>query len=208
MTWSRYIFILYLKNSNSLLNNVIYLRPEKGKSDTNPQNNLFLWNTFSGDAISSFFQKSYKKGVIQWTADEKFMFKLVNGAVQVFNGENIIDGPVDRIAQKGASLFAASSNSPPKIAVFSPESSGKAASVSIYSISGSGNSLMIADNVVSRSLMAASEASLLWNFSGDTCLIHTQSDVDTSNSSYYGATGTSCLSDFIREILQLINFHF
>lgn len=38
-------------------------------------------------------------------------------------------------------------------------------------------------------MFAASEAHLLWNSRGDTLLAHTHSDVDRSNSSYYGSSG-------------------
>lgn len=48
--------------------------------------------------------------------------------------------------------------------------------------------------ISSRTIFSASEARLDWNSLGTTLLIYTHSDVDNSNSSYYGATGLYIMS--------------
>ena len=82
-------------------------------------------------------------------------------------------------------LQVAPSSSPASVAVFNPEAGGKPARVSIYRFIGG----EVQGPTNSRTMFAATEASLHWNSSGDRLLVHTHADVDSSNSSYYGATG-------------------
>jgi len=87
------------------------------------------------------------------------------------------------------------------VAVFTPEDKGKPARVAAYCITlpaggaGAGSAAPMAALSVetkacaTRTVFAASEARLLFSPSCNTLLVYTQSDVDTTGASYFGATG-------------------
>lgn len=183
---------------------ITWSRPQKGTADTNPESNLCIWSIATGELVQAFFQKTLKKGIIQWTEDERYCFRIASNVIHIFHGHNIKAGVLVRIRQMGMTSFKVTPTCPPSVAVFMPEIKGKAAMVSVYSCpdlppdDGKGRKSPETEEThvpelvnpgVTRSLMAASEASMLWNRKGNVCLIHTHSDVDTTNTSYYGATG-------------------
>lgn len=91
------------------------------------------------------------------------------------------------------------------VAVFTPEDKGKPARVAAYCVTlpaagadagaGAGSAAEMAALSVdtkpcaTRTVFAASEARLLFSPSCRTLLVYTQSDVDTTGASYFGATG-------------------
>jgi uncharacterized protein with WD repeat len=76
------------------------------------------------------------------------------------------------------------------IAVFNADGGGKPARITLYSYNIKDN--LVSSPVATRSTVSASDATILWNNSGSTLLIHTSSD--TSLVSYYGATALFIMS--------------
>lgn len=137
--------------------------------------NMRIWRVSDGEMVAGHCQKVNKKDAIQWNDDESFFFKLVTNEVQIFDGRNIKDGFIARVHKKGLSQFsAAPSAAPPALAIFSPELKGNPGNISIY-LKASDSSGYCDSPVASRSLMAASEATMLWNCSGTAVLVHTHS---------------------------------
>lgn len=177
---------------------ITWSSPSKGNAIEAPENNLKIWNVNSGALIASYFQKTFKADHIQWTTDEKYCFRQVTNEIHVYQDDHLL--PTDSIGKlrfTGFTQFkiAASGTNPTVIhvAVFTPEGGGKPGKVTLFvcrthptvEIEGPGNS---------RTIFGATEALLLWNKTATTLLVHSQSDVDTSGSSYYGATGLYIMS--------------
>jgi len=155
--------------------------------------NLQIWRVVDGLLMISFSQKISKRDVVQWTEDERLMFHQVTNEVQIFAGDDLSRGIVAKIHHKGLTLFKASpSSNPAHVAVFTPEASGKPARISLYKYEVGKSEVVGPGN--SRTMFAATDASCLWNSTGDTVLVHTHTDVDKSNTSYYGATGLAILT--------------
>lgn len=153
-----------------------WTRPSKPTSDnddaqSSSSGNLQIWRVADGSIVISFFQKVSKRDVVQWTDDERLMFHLVTNEVQIFAGDDLARGIVAKVHHKGLTLFkAAPTSSPAHIAVFTPEASGKPARISLYKyeigkgeVAGPGNS---------RTMFAATDASCLWNSTGNENSLH------------------------------------
>jgi uncharacterized protein with WD repeat len=136
--------------------------------------NMKIWRVSDGEMVAGHCQKVNKKDAIQWNDDESFFFKLVTNEVQIFDGRNIKEGFITRVHKKGLSQFSAAPSAQPALAIFSPEMKGNPGNISIY-LKDSGSSGYSDSPVASRSLMAASEATMLWNCSGTAVLVHTHS---------------------------------
>ena len=67
--------------------------------------NLRIWSTETGALLESFFQKQYRKGVIQWTEDEAICCRIVSNEVHVLDGRHPEAGIVSKVFQKGCSSF-------------------------------------------------------------------------------------------------------
>lgn len=146
---------------------IVWSRPTKPSSDgeTSTTGNLQIWRVADGTLAIAFFQKVSKRDVVQWTEDERLMFHLVTNEVQIFAGDDIGRGIIAKVHHKGVTLFKASPvSNPAHIAVFTPEASGKPARVNLYKyeigkeVTGPGNS---------RSMFAATDATCLWNSTGN-----------------------------------------
>ena len=71
------------------------------KTDT--EGNLIVWAIPTGDIVSRFIQKSYSKQFwppVQWTDDEALCARMTPNQVQLFNGQNLLGGPISRISQQ------------------------------------------------------------------------------------------------------------
>lgn len=146
--------------------------PKSGVKAEADSPNLKVWNIHSSEMIAAYSQKQYKKDVIQWTDDELYFAKLVSNEVQIYNGSNVSDGIKNRIQMKGVTQFKMSSSSPPSFALFVPESKGNPGRVSIFSYSSSTHESPI-NLIASRTLMAATEANIIWNCKSTAVLVHT-----------------------------------
>lgn len=120
--------------------------------------------------------------------------RMVSTEVQIMDGQDIAAGLVARIPHKGVAQFEISPVSSPftSVAVFNPEAGGKPARITLYQYAPGGGDVQTAVNT--RTVFSASEATMRWNSTGTSLLAHTSSDLDSSNTSYYGATGLFLLS--------------
>ncbi len=168
---------------------VTWSRPTKGSASDEADGNLRVWHVQSGVMTAAYSLKTYKADSIQWTVDEAYCFRLVTNEVHIFDGSNLNGGILEKVRHKGLISFKVTPTSVPyvSIAVFNPDAGGKPARVSLYQFKGAGHA--VEGPLNSRTIFAASEAKFLWNSTGTSLLVHSHSDVDSSNTSYYGATG-------------------
>lgn len=167
---------------------VTWTRPQKGHSETGAHGNLCVWNLITAELVASYSQKIMKRNIIQWTEDETLCFKIVTNEVQILDGANLAGGIIAKVYHKNLSTFKVSPvSSPATVALFTPESGGKHASVNLYQYTLGGE---VSASVNARSMFSATEANFHWNSTGTVVLVHTHAEVDSSNTSYYGTTGT------------------
>lgn len=121
------------------------------------------------------------------------MFKQITNEVQVYRSGTVITEAANMIARiqfKGFTQYKVAPSENPAgvltVAFFSPESGGNPGRVTLFSLNVNTNE--VNGPLGSRSIFGASEANLLWNSTSSTLLIYSQSSVDTSGASYYGAT--------------------
>ena len=160
-----------------------------------PTDNLMDHRMSDMSLVGSFFQKAYKKDTLQWTDDEKYLSLLVTNEVRILKADDFT--AVGKCIHKGMTQFrlspgVAEGEAGYTIGTFVPEKGGKPALVCLYTWTE--GTEMASGPHNSRTVFAASEASMMWNRSGTSLLIHTHSDVDKSGGSYYGATGLYVLT--------------
>ena len=184
---------------------VTWVRPKAGETNT-----LQVWDTVSQQLVSAYNQKNSNGAVLQWTDDESVCCHLVTNEVRIMRGTHLPAGAIARCFHKGLTSYRVSPcttvGSGCTIAVFQPEKGGKHASASLYAYSGEADDEVQGPSAT-RSMFSASEANMLWNATGTVVLVHTSTDVDHSNSSYYGATGlfalgTADLKNFTEKVPQ------
>lgn len=166
--------------------------------------NLKIWNVSTREPVCSYSQKHYMPHLIQWTLDESVCCRLVSNEVHILNGRNPEQGIIGKVHHKGLTSFQLCPiASKPYICVFCPAKGGKTGQVALYRYTTTANIpttsaldvvIPSAVSVCNRGVMSATEASIYWSPAGLAVLIHTQSEVDSSNSSYYGASGLIILS--------------
>eukprot|EP01036_Dinobryon_divergens_P027604 gene27604-36406_t len=160
--------------------------------------NMHIWHMPTKKLAASYQQKVFKNDSIQWSGDEAYCFRMVTNEVQILTcsfDASVKEDPnfptESKVFHKGVSQFrvspVADSSNSIGIAVFEPEHGGKPGRVSLYEYSVSKKEVTGPHS--SRTIFGASEAALLWSSLGSSLLIHSHSDVDSSNNSYYGATG-------------------
>jgi translation initiation factor 2A len=153
--------------------------------------NLRIFNVATGELVIGFSHKTYRNDLIQWAQNDSLCFRQVSNEVHIFNTANLSGKEVTaKVIHPGFTQFKiVKSESEDKInvAVFNPEAGGKPARVTLYALHLS--SMSVEGPLNSRTIFGASEAILMWNKSGNSLLIHSQSDIDSSSASYYGATG-------------------
>jgi translation initiation factor 2A len=188
-------------------------RPANAKDGVKAADNFIITRISDGTVIGSFFQKAYKHDALQWTDDETVCAHLVTNEVRFLKVSDSSLTPCGKCVHKGLSQYKIapvpdSGNGTYAVGVFTPEKGGKPASVNMYAWAGVESGQEIAEGPKnSRTVFAASEATMLWNAQGNSLLVHTHSDVDKSNTSYYGATGlyvltTSSAGDISEKINQ------
>lgn len=175
---------------------VSWARPVTGDTE-----NLKVWRVSTGECVCSFSQKSYRKDIIQWTADESICCRLVTNVVHILNGHNPGNGIIGKVHHKGLNAFKVCPVSSKRyICVFAPAAGGKSGQTALYRYSTGeptaeeGSDVGSAVSVTSRGVLSATEGSILWAPTGVAVLVHTQSDVDRSNTSYYGSSGLVIMS--------------
>ena len=200
---------------------VTWSRPTKQQDGTN--GNLKVWRTESGVCVATFSHRTQKRGVIQWNNDESVCIKLGTNELAMY-AMNVESGKLERSGKcpvKGLSQFSVSPvAASPFVAVFTPETSGKPAKLSMLRycvpLSDAEGTEPFCDVGVSRSLFSASQCSIFWNPRDcSSILVQTHrservrvcvsqlmcrcnyvcvSDVDSSGGSYYGASGLFLVS--------------
>lgn len=173
---------------------ITWSKPVKGSADGSFEGNQRVWNVSTQQLVVSYSQKSFKKETLQFSADESLCYKCVTNEVHVLDGSDLSKGVKCRIFHKGLTQFKVSPVSSPcaTVAVFNGETGGNPAKVTLYSYYPVRNE---SEGPIScRSMFSASEATMTWNCIGSALLVHTHSDVDRSNTSYYGTSGLFLLS--------------
>lgn len=165
------------------------------------QNRYCLWkmnydgDTFTGlERLAVFQRKAFASNHIQFSKDNSYVMVLGPNEVQVFLTKSFVDGaplsPIARIRQENCSSFSLSpyhhANKIHYVAIFAPECKGKPASVGIHKMEPLSNYRCTVVN--NRTMFAASEGQITWNSLGTALLIQAHTDVDSSNSSYYGSS--------------------
>ena len=198
--------LVYFSPRGSYL--VTFSRPTKGREDGTIEGNLRIWDASSGQLLSTHASKPQKRDSLQWTSDEGLCCKLVTNEVQVYPGR--LEGDVamlGRVRHPGATQFRlcpAPTAAGCTVCIFQAESSGNPARAALYYFNSSDGSSAPGP---SRTMFSASECHMHWNLPGSALLVHTHSDVDKSNTSYYGATGlflltTSALGELTDKVAQ------
>ena len=154
--------------------------------------NLVVWEAATGQQVAAFFQKTFKRdALLQFLANETLCFRSVNNEVHVLTPSNFAAGIVGKVHHKGVSQFRVSpvaTGGHVVVAVFNAEAGGNPARATLYRYAVA-NGTVDGPAVASRTMFSASEANMMFNSTGTAVLVHTQADVDHSNSSYYGASG-------------------
>ena len=76
-----------------------------GKEGSAPEGNLKVWESSSGRLVTSFFQKSFKRDAVQFTADERFYCRAVNNEVHILNAADFTAGIITKVYHKGVTQF-------------------------------------------------------------------------------------------------------
>ena len=170
----------------------------KGTSGEAGEGNVRVWSVKDGALIASFHQKIHKPFVIQWDGKESVCGRLVSNELQLLSSD--LQTVSAKLYLKGIAQFklaptasSSSSSAAACIVAFVPEIGGNPARASIHKLASSSD-MEFGPAIVSRTMFAASEADLHWNSLGTHVLVHTHTDVDTSGSSYYGASSLYILS--------------
>eukprot|EP01041_Mallomonas_annulata_P004104 gene4104-8160_t len=171
---------------------VTWSRPSKTSGAETSEGNLRVWKLSSFSMVVAYNQRQYRKEIMQWSSDESMCFRIVSNEIHILDGQDLSRGILNKIHHKGLVQFKIANSTPVMVAVFNPEAGGNPARCTLYSCRSVTDPVL--GPISSRTMFAASEASLLWNKQGTALVVHTQSDVDSSNLSYYGATGLFLLT--------------
>lgn len=151
--------------------------------------NLRVFSVSTGEELISFSQKNYDAWDVQYTISESHAIRLVGAEIQVFNPAEWGQGIVNRLKVEGASGVTLSPGLNPSIAVFIPEKKGQPASVRIHALLN-----LNAPPTCQKTFFKAEKSQIKWNNLGTQVLVLTQTDVDSTNKSYYGQSGLCLLS--------------
>ncbi|KAI0317386.1 eukaryotic translation initiation factor eIF2A-domain-containing protein [Amylostereum chailletii] len=151
--------------------------------------NLRVFSVSTGEELIAFTQKALEGWDLQYTIHESHAIRLVGPEIHVYNPADWTKGTVDRLRVDGASSVTLSPGLNPSVAVFIPEKKGQPAHVKIYSLLS-----LSAPPTCQKTFFKAEKSQIKWNTLGTQVLVLTQTDVDATNKSYYGATGLYLLS--------------
>lgn len=153
-------------------------RDEKFGGDFGP--NLRIFNTETGKPVHELASRS--QGLwLQFTYDEKYCARLVTNGVEFYDSNNFSKSWA-KLRAEGCSLFSLSPGQNYSVAVFTPEISGKPASVRVYQFPN------FDQPVSQKTFFKAENAQMKWNKLGTALLVLGSTDVDRSGKSYYGET--------------------
>ncbi|KAI0294651.1 eukaryotic translation initiation factor eIF2A-domain-containing protein [Multifurca ochricompacta] len=151
--------------------------------------NLRVFSVSTGEELISFSQKHQDSWDVQYTISESHAIRLVGQEIHVFNPAEWGTGIVNRLRVDGASSVTLSPGLNPSVAVFVPEKKGQPANVSIHSLLN-----LSAPPTCQKTFFKAEKSQIKWNNLGTQVLVLTQTDVDSTNKSYYGQSGLYLLS--------------
>lgn len=157
--------------------------------DGEQHKNLRIFSVSTGEELISFSQKSHDGWDVQYTISESHAIRLVGQEIHVFNPAEWGKGIVDRLKVEGASSITLSPGLNPSVAIFVPEKKGQPANVRIHSLLN-----LSAPPTCQKTFFKAEKSQIKWNNLGTQVLVLTQTDVDSTNKSYYGQSGLYLLS--------------
>ncbi|CDO55231.1 hypothetical protein DV113_000869 [Geotrichum candidum] len=155
-------------------------RPKREESG-NFGPNLRLWNVITGEYVRAFTQKNQAGWKLQFSFDEKYAARLVTNEVEFYDTTNFKSSWA-RLKVEGVSAFSLSPGQNYSVAVFTPEISGRPASVKVYQIPN------FKQPVSQKTFFKAEKAEMKWNKLGTALLVLGSTEVDKSGKSYYGET--------------------
>ncbi len=156
--------------------------------------------------VTSLAMKSYRSDIVQFSSDERFVFKQITNEVQVYLSSSPLfadhTAMIARIQLKGFSQYkvAPVTTASPTIPVafFFPEAGGNPGRVTVVHVNHT--SYEVSEPMGSRSIFGASEALLMWNSTATTLLVFSRSNVDSSGASYTGAAAVYYMSANVRTV--------
>lgn len=157
--------------------------------------NLRIWRVATGECICSWLQKVLGEKslwpAIAWSVDEQVAHRLVKDEVHFFDGHAPTQAPTHRLRIADVAQCSLEPTvGPHHVATFVPENKGAPAVLRIWNHPDFGEGRF----VTSKSFFKASEAQLHWSPVGGALLIHTHTEFDKSNASYYGNTALYCMA--------------
>lgn len=157
-------------------------RPKRDESrggDFGP--NIKLFRTETGEFICDFVSRSQSNWQLQFTHDEKYCARMVTNQIEFYDSKNFTK-PWARLRAENCSNFCVSPGQNYSVAVFTPEKSGKPASVRVYQFPN------FEQPVSQKTFFKAEMAKMKWNKLGTALLVLGSTDVDKTGKSYYGET--------------------
>jgi translation initiation factor 2A len=151
--------------------------------------NLRVFSVSTGEELISFSQKYQDVWDLQYTISESHAIRLAGSDIQVFSPSDWGRGIVDKLKVEGASSVTLSPGLNPSIAVFIPEKKGQPANVRIHALLN-----LSSPPTCQKTFFKAEKSQIKWNNLGTQVLVLTQTDVDSTNKSYYGQSGLYILS--------------
>lgn len=145
----------------------------------------------------SFSHKNQSNWTPQWTCDDSFMGRSVNGEVHFYSKEDVESGktfPSKRIILDSLNEFSICPSARDfKCATFGKESKGRPGSIRIYPIN-SGSEEVIPAPLVQKTFFKADRCQFRWSPNGRNLLALTSTEVDATGKSYYGESNLYFLS--------------
>ncbi len=157
--------------------------------DGRQHKNMRIFSVSTGKELISFSQSSQDAWDVQYTISESHAIRLGGSEIQVFNPAEWERGIVDKLKVEGATAIMLSSGLNPSVAIFVPERKGQPASIRIHALLN-----LSAPPTCRKTFFKAEKSQIKWNNLGTQVLVLTQTDVDSTNRSYYGQSGLYLLS--------------
>lgn len=161
-------------------------------SGSEQQLNYSIWKLdFAGkssEKLLSFCHKNQGTWTPQWTCDDSFMARMVNGEVHFYSQDDVNSGktsPSSRIILDSLNEFLICPSARDfKCAVFAKEGKGKPGSIRIYPVNIDVE--VVIDAVAQKTFFKADRCQLRWSPNGRNLLALTSTEVDKTGKSYYG----------------------
>ena len=169
-------------------------------SDSHQQLNYSIWKlnfeTGKAEKKISFSHKNQSTWTPQWTCDDSFVGRAVNGEIHFYSQEDVENGkkfPSSRIILDSLNEFSiCPSIRDFKCAIFGKESKGRPGSIKIYPINK--DSEIISTHLVQKTFFKADRCQFRWSPNGRNLLALTSTEVDATGKSYYGESNLYFLS--------------